>query len=427
MTSGAQRRGNWDREIVELAVLFLTAGAANAVVTGTRDQAAATAVLCCVGVALLCIGGARMLGRRRRGAALPEELPAPPEPEAPVAQRLWRLRASVTDRPGRLARLAGALAALGGDIRTMQVHPVAGGAVDEVLLHVPAQVGHRDLVATIEAAGGHDVAVSRADVRELDDVPTRTAKLADDLVRGSTDLGRALRSLLGEVEVTWQEEADSPQPGELAEDAMCLAEPGGGVLVLRRPGGAFTPAEFARARAMSELAANCRERLIPAQRTVAVSRGAELTVRLADRADAEVVEEFHQRCSTAARHGRYFGPGPGAGGDGLRRLLTPALGRCLLAVTADGAVVGMGNLSYDGDAAELALLVRDDWQCRGVGAMLAEQLVEQAAELGITELIAHTHVENTAIARTLRGAGLKLVGAPEPGEWSWARDLSGSR
>jgi GNAT superfamily N-acetyltransferase len=421
MTTGRQPSGPWDREIVELAVLVLAAGAANAIASGLRDHTAATAVLLCVGIALLAIGAARLIGRRGH---LAQATARPTVPEAPVTQRLWRLRASVTDSPGRLARLSGALAALGGDIRTMQVHPVADGAVDEVLLHLPAQVKHRDLVAAVEAAGAAEVTATRAGVRELDDVPTRTANLANDLVGGRTDLVRALRCLLGDVEVHWQEEAGSPQVGEFAGNAMCLADPGGGVLVLRRPGGAFTPAEFARARAVTELAVTCRERMRPVRRSVATSRGEELTVRPADRADVDLVEEFHQRCSTAARYARYFSPGPGSADGGLRRLLTPALGRCLVALGPDESVVGMGNLFYDGDTGELGLLVRDDWQHRGVGTLLVEQLTEQATELGITELTACTHVDNTAIARTLRGAGLKLAGAPEPGEWSWTRTLT---
>ncbi|MFD0490015.1 GNAT family N-acetyltransferase [Saccharopolyspora spinosporotrichia] len=81
----------------------------------------------------------------------------------------------------------------------------------------------------------------------------------------------------------------------------------------------------------------------------------------------------------------------------------------------------MGNLMYDGDIGEIALLVRDDWQRRGVGSVLAARLVEEAQALGIATLSAHTHVDNTAIARTLRKAGLKLVGAPEPGEWCWMK------
>ncbi|MEV5542516.1 GNAT family N-acetyltransferase [Saccharopolyspora shandongensis] len=412
MTS-RQHRGDWTRELIELAALFLAAGAANLFATGAQGHG--PLALLSIGAVLLVAAAGRWWWRRR-------QVPAVPEVRVPdvvsVQQTLWRLRASVTDTPGRLAHLAGALAALGADIRTMQVHPVAGGVVDEVLLHVPSRVSGRELVAAVEAAGGRDVTAVRADVRELDDVPTRTANLAIDLVNDRTDLVRALRRLLGQVAVRWQEEAGSPAGGE-----MRLADPGGGVLVLERPGGAFTPAEFARARAMVELAASCRARVRPVPDVARAASGAELAIRPADRSDVELVSAFHARCSSAARYRRYFSPGPGQGERGLLRLLTPALGRSLLALAPDGEVIGMGNLMYDGDSGELALLVRDDWQRQGVGTALARKLVEQAEELGIGTLTAQTHVDNTAIARTLRGAGLKLIGAPEPGEWSWSREL----
>ncbi|TWF95154.1 GNAT family N-acetyltransferase [Saccharopolyspora dendranthemae] len=422
MTPSEHRRAHpdWNRELVELAALLLVVGATNLALAGVAGHPAATFTLMATGMALLVVALVRWWSHR--DAAIAEV----PEPEpAFVPQNLWRLRARVTDVPGRLAELAGALAALGGDIRTMQVHPVAGGAVDEVLLHLPTRVRQVDLVAAVETAGGYDVSASRADVRELDDVPTRTAVLANDLVNGRTDLVRGLRSLLGHVEAQWQDDSDvHPVAETVTETAMRLAEPGGGVLVLTRPGGAFTPAEFARARALADLATSCRARVRSVERAVTTYRGIELMLRSADRTDVDLVVEFHERCSSAARFRRYFSAGPAQGERGLRRLLTPALGRSLLALGPDGQVVGMGNLMYDGDSGELALLVRDDWQRRGVGAALAEDLVEQAARMGITTLTAESHVDNTAIARTLRRAGMKLVGAPEPGEWSWTRDLA---
>ncbi|QIZ33589.1 GNAT family N-acetyltransferase [Saccharopolyspora sp. ASAGF58] len=427
MTSGQHRhaREDWTRELIELAALLLAAGTANVFVTGVQSQAGGTLALLFIGAVLLVASAARWWRHRRRPSAQTTAPAAVPIPEVVnVQQTLWRLRASVTDTPGRLARLAGGLSALGADIRTMQVHPVAGGVVDEVLLHVPTRVSRRELIAAVETAGGCEVTAERADVRELDDVPTRTANLAIDLVNGRTDLIRALRALLGQVAVHWRE---APEPslevGSFTGGAMCLADPGGGVLVLERPGGSFTPAEFARARAVVDLAESCRARVRPVLDVARTASGAELTVRLADRADVELVSAFHERCSSAARYRSCFSPGPTPGERGLQRLLTPALGRSLLALAPDGDVVGMGNLMYDGDSGELALLVRDDWQRQGVGTALARKLVEQAEELGIGTLTAHTDVDNTAIARTLRGAGLRLVGAPEPGEWSWSREL----
>ncbi|MER5394427.1 GNAT family N-acetyltransferase [Saccharopolyspora sp. NPDC002686] len=419
-TSHRHQRGNWTRELVELAALFLAAGAVNLAITHAPTISSTALVV--IGAFLLAAAAFRRSAKR---PPRPEAPAAEPTPEAAeVRQTLWRLRASVTDTPGRLARLAGGLAALGADIRTMQVHPVEDGAVDEVLLHAPDRITRWDLIKAVEAAGGRDVVVARADVRELEDVPTRTANLAADLVGGCTDLVQALRALLGRVDVRWQEE--SPEVGSFTGQEMHLTAPGGGVLVLTRPGGSFTPAEFARASAMVDLAATCRARLRPTSESVRTSSGVDLTIRQADRSDVDLVAEFHERCSSAARYRRYFGPGPASGERGLQRLLTPALGRSLLVLSPDGDVVGMGNLMYDGDGGEIALLVRDDWQRRGIGTVLAEELVDHAQRLGLRTLTAHTHLDNTAIARTLRGAGLKLVGAPEPGEWSWSRDLQPS-
>lgn len=323
------------------------------------------------------------------------------------------------DTPGQLARLTGGLAALQGNIRTVHVHPTADGAVDEVLLHLPANVSRRRLVRAAIDAGGRDVSAQRADVRALDDVPTRALTLAINLLNGNTELARALRAVLGGVDVRWQEEPDADQQVDgFADEVMCLSAPGGGVFVLKRPGSAFTPAEFARARAMTDLALACHARGHHESDRVSIAR-TELTIRVADREDLAAVLDLHQRCSAATRFWRYSSSGPS--GRGLLRLLTPALGHTLAVLDPAGAIIAMGNVTYDGDDGELGLLVRDDWQRNGVGMLLAQRLVDQADALGIGTLVAQTHVENTAIARVLQLAGMRLVGVPEPGEWTWSR------
>jgi RimJ/RimL family protein N-acetyltransferase len=117
----------------------------------------------------------------------------------------------------------------------------------------------------------------------------------------------------------------------------------------------------------------------------------------------------------------------------VQRLLTPALGRTLLAFHHNGQtpahpgaeddIIAMGNLMYDGAQAEIGLLVRDDWQRQGLGTLLAQRLVTAAGHSGVNEVRAHTRVHNTAIARTLRSAGLSRSGMAEPGEWSWSRTI----
>lgn len=339
----------------------------------------------------------------------------------PAPTVLWRLRASVRDTPGRLARLAGGLAELGGNIRTVHVHPTDTGAVDEILLHAPTNITASKLRRAVHAVGGADVTAVRADVRELDDVPTRAFTLATRLVDGSAEFSRVLRGVLGEVEVEW---SDSDEDEGLTEDGMRLRAPGGGGLRLRRRQPEFTPAEFARARAMAELAATCRARVRDEGEPVRMA-GVQLRVRRGDRDDLDGVALFHEKCSRAARSERYFmGVSETHQSRTLRRLLTPALGRTLLVCrprSEGGEIVAMANLMYDGPDAEIGLLVRDDWQGRGIGSMLARRLVAEAGATGVGEIRAQTRVHNAAIARTLRSAGLRLTGVAEPGEWSWSR------
>ena len=369
------------------------------------------AALVVSGVLLAAVGAVR-----RQRPARSEQVPAAVSeaavsevgaPEAP--KNLWRLRASVRDTPGRLAQLAGGLAELGGNIRAVHVHPTESGAVDEIVLHAPRAVTARELRRTVHTTGAWNATAVRADVRELDDAPTRAFALAQRLVEGA-ELTAALRGVLGEIEVEF---ADAEDPEDLTADGMLLRAPGGGMLRLRRDRPEFTPAEFARARAMAQLAGSCRR---PDAGERIRAAGEELTVRRADRDDLDAVVRFHDSCSRAARDERYFSGA--ATNRSLRRLLTPALGRALV-VVGDGEVLAMGNLVFDGSGAEIGLLVRDDRQRCGLGALLARRLVAEAEAAGVTEVRAQTRVHNAAIARTLRGAGLRLAGVAEPGEWSW--------
>ncbi|GAB3846475.1 hypothetical protein GCM10029963_26270 [Micromonospora andamanensis] len=62
----------------------------------------------------------------------------------------------------------------------------------------------------------------------------------------------------------------------------------------------------------------------------------------------------------------------------------------------------MANLLAEGDEAELALLVRDDWQRRGLGSTLLRRLTRQAESAGYAAMVAHVQGDNTPMLRTLR-------------------------
>ncbi|MET7749391.1 GNAT family N-acetyltransferase [Micromonospora sp. NPDC005367] len=73
-------------------------------------------------------------------------------------------------------------------------------------------------------------------------------------------------------------------------------------------------------------------------------------------------------------------------------------------MTADGtaeSVVAVANLLGEGDEAEVALLVRDDWQRRGLGSALLRRLVRHADRAGYAALVLHVQADDTAMLRTV--------------------------
>ncbi|ASU61052.1 ACT domain-containing protein [Nocardiopsis dassonvillei] len=196
------------------------------------------------------------------GAPASAGSPAGGEPvRAPSDDLLWSVRATVADVPGGLAALTARFAALGIDIRLMQVHPAGPDAVDEFFVSAPAHVGEGDLYTAVREAGGREAAVRRADVHELSDTTSRTLALVSALVTGATTLERSLLSLASARAV---EHTAEPPAGTAREDlsgtVMTLPAPDGGVLTVRREVIPFTAVEFARCRALAHVASSLHAR-----------------------------------------------------------------------------------------------------------------------------------------------------------------------
>ncbi|KXK59219.1 GCN5 family acetyltransferase [Micromonospora rosaria] len=319
---------------------------------------------------------------------------------------LWRIRATVDDRPGYLSVLTASLALRGVNILTVQVHTTEAGAVDDFLVDAPDSLTETELLAAVERGRGRNCWVARSEARGLADQPTRVLGLATRLVRDPEAAGEALRVLLGADEVSWRPEPAVDGPG-IGDTTMRLADPTGGTYTLRRLAPSFTPAEYARAQALAELAAAVARRAVE-QVALVLPDGAEVGVRPATGDDVPALVSLHEMCSARSRQRRYLG---GAGLPPvarLRRLAEPERGLTLLATDVDAPgepVVAMANLLGEGDEAEVALLVRDDWQRRGLGTALLRRLVRHAEQSGYAALVLHTHAENVPMLRTLRRLG----------------------
>jgi hypothetical protein len=253
----------WHRELVELGALFLAVALADLFANMLAHRPLGPVVLISLGVSLLlsAVLHRRCTHRPARPPVLPQ--PARPTRDASGSSRgaaggrnLWRVRAAVRDNPGSLAALAASLAGHGLNILSVQVHAVADGAVDEFLLEAPSGTACPEVVAATETGGGRDVHAVRADMHDLVDVPTRVLTLAAQATGTRAQLAAALRALLGASTVCLQDRIgeDQDEPDGVEGTTMRLGDPAGGVLTFERAALAFTPAEFARARALRDLA-----------------------------------------------------------------------------------------------------------------------------------------------------------------------------
>lgn len=133
------------------------------------------------------------------------------------------------------------------------------------------------------------------------------------------------------------------------------------------------------------------------------------TVRLraATSADVEALRALHARCSPNTRYRRYLMATRDVSAGAVRRLLTDTA--TTVVVAPGGGLVAMGNVVLGESTAEIALLVEDGWQRRGLGVRLATTLARQAVQAGAECLTATVLGTNTAIRRTLIAAGLAPV------------------
>lgn len=252
----------WHRELIELGALFLAVALADLFANTLAHRPLGPVVLICLGVSLLL--SAVVHRRCTYHPARPPALPwgARPVPEVSGSSRgvgqdrnLWRVRAAVRDNPGSLAALTASLAGHGLNILSVQVHAVVEGMVDEFLLDAPPGTAGSDVIAATETGGGRDVHAVRADMHDLVDVPTRVLTLAAQAIGTGAQLEAALRALLGASTVCRQDRiGDLDEPDGVEGTTMRLADPAGGMLTFDRATLAFTPAEFARARALRDLA-----------------------------------------------------------------------------------------------------------------------------------------------------------------------------
>ncbi|WP_328483239.1 GNAT family N-acetyltransferase [Streptomyces sp. NBC_00377] len=420
---------HWRRDVVELAALFTAVAVADGVANLVGHGPDGLVLLSASAALLVATAGFHTWWARRHGHAPPtsdtdarphsdESQAGPSElPSAVAAESaLWRMRTTVKDAPGSLAALCAALAGRRVDILSLQTHPLGEDTVDEFLLRAPGALPAAGITRAVALAGGSRTWIERADAHDLVDAPTRVLGLATRTALDAAELPLALRQLLGRCTIrslpaaSWsggRSPESVPMEGVLEDTVMRLRAPEGGVITVERPYLPFTPTEFARARALVELDARLGPRIPPGQDVLTLPEGNAITVRRADTGDLAAAKAMHERCSARTLGMRYHGP-VGDADRYLRHLLSPRFGRTLAVQTPSGRIVGLGHLLWDGDETEVALLIEDQWQRRGIGAELLGRLVAMALEARCESVYAVTQASNTGMVAAMRGLDLPL-------------------
>ena len=134
-------------------------------------------------------------------------------------------------------------------------------------------------------------------------------------------------------------------------------------------------------------------------------------VRPLRRGEERPLRELYAGLSERTRYHRFFSAMPVLP-DAVLQLLTCVDYRRRLTLVAEVdmpggvEVVAMGSFAAIDEAdVEVGLVVRDDWQRRGIGVALAVRVMRAAGVRGFNRFVAHTLWENSAIRKLLNRVG----------------------
>ena len=351
--------------------------------------------------------------------------------------RTWRLRFTVADEPGRLAAAAAALADLGINILSLDFHLIsATEVIDEATVSLPPWLDVPAVEHALRGTGATDVWAVPIPVRQLEDIATRVLRLAAGVLASPSSAQSLCDSIAELVDAelvsytsvgTMLDGDDRPPSDQLVRfgrrhvkrlpthgGAWTMAVPDDPITprwiyTAVRRSSPFTSTEAARVSALLHVASTA----VQARTGVEDDHSAPTGLRIAPLtpADLDEVEELHRRCSADSRYRRYFSSMPTVRRDIVAPLLEAGHGRVAVGAWLDGRLVGMGNgcpadTRSGGTAVELAALVEDTYQGRGIGTQLVRELVSICCHPeGRTEFVVITLPDNRAMARIVRRIG----------------------
>jgi GNAT superfamily N-acetyltransferase len=127
-----------------------------------------------------------------------------------------------------------------------------------------------------------------------------------------------------------------------------------------------------------------------------------ITIRPLRNGETAAVQAVFDRLGPRSRLLRFGGAKTVLTDGDLRHLTRVDGDHHVLAALAQGEPIGIARLVRDGDEADVAFAVADDWQNHGVGSILADRLARDARAAGIVRLRATMQAENKASLKLMR-------------------------
>ena len=150
------------------------------------------------------------------------------------------------------------------------------------------------------------------------------------------------------------------------------------------------------------------------EKTITTKGGIDIFTRPIKPEDAPLLEDLFRGLSKQSIYFRFFGPMKRLSPKMLAYFTQIDYDRDMALVALDRAAEGERMLGVarlmgdpDGVKAELAVLVGDPWQGKGVGAALMERLIAVSRERGLKSIWGLVLAENTHMLALVRKAGFK--------------------
>jgi acyl-CoA synthetase (NDP forming)/ribosomal protein S18 acetylase RimI-like enzyme len=133
--------------------------------------------------------------------------------------------------------------------------------------------------------------------------------------------------------------------------------------------------------------------------------------------DKDLMVEFYSRVSDQSKYYRFFSPMPTLSDRDVARFTeVDHVGRVAFVVLLRGRMIAVGRYDVveEGEA-EVAFLVEDEHQGRGIAQILLEHLAQAARERGLDRFVAEVLPDNQAMIQTFRDAGYRVVSQYDDG------------